>query len=79
MSCTVAVEDVVLRHLRDQLMVLEREGDTAARHAVAAIVADENVHLESGTAMGSTSPLYRPIHGLVAASTEAVIWLGMQL
>jgi ubiquinone biosynthesis monooxygenase Coq7 len=79
MACTAAVEDVVLRHLRLQLGLLEQEGDQECRDAVASIIADENEHLESGKASASNSLLHAPLHTIVCLSTETVIWLGMRL
>jgi len=44
LACTVAVEDVVIRHLQHQLNVLEEIGDQSAFDAVSKIVADERSH-----------------------------------
>lgn len=76
-STTVAVERVVLRHLRDQVLQLSRS-DVAAVRAIEAIVADEQQHHDAwqGRARGIW---IRGLEPVVSAATEAVIWLGMKL
>ena len=78
MTCTAAVEDVVLRHLRSQIQVLRDVGDQEGLAAVMSIIADETEHHDSGMA-GSGGLLYKPIHLAVSAATGFVIWLGMKL
>jgi len=78
-ATTVAVEQVVLRHLGQQLCVL-RGNDPAAVSAISSIVSEErehharsSVHIKAGSVWAK---LLTPV---VSASTEAVIWLGMRL
>lgn len=77
-ATTVAVESVVLRHLQQQLVALQRS-DHAAVAAISSIVAEEQQHHDhsaSHVQAGTFWPwLLSPI---VSASTEAVIWLGMR-
>lgn len=76
-ATTAAVERVVLGHLRTQLAELERT-DPAAFAAIASIVADEQTHHDSGELLAGSRSLWLPIlTPIVAAATEAVIWVGM--
>jgi ubiquinone biosynthesis monooxygenase Coq7 len=78
-ATTVAVEQVVLRHLGHQLEQL-RGSDVDAVTAISAIIDDERQHHDRSAAherAGSFWP--RLLTPVVAASTEAVIWLGMKL
>lgn len=77
-STTVAVERVVLRHLRVQIAQL-KDIDPAAVQAIEAIVADEQRHHDELAAQGGGNRWVRVLEPIVAASTEAVIWLGMKL
>lgn len=77
-ATTVAVERVVLRHLRAQIAQL-RAIDPAAVQAIEAIVADEQRHHDELAAQVGGSRWVRVLEPVVAASTEAVIWLGMKL
>lgn len=79
MACTAAVETVVTRHLDEQLIELAEFGDTEAHAAVQAIVADEEQHRDAAVSEGYDCVFYKPLYGVVAISTEAVIWLGMRL
>jgi 3-demethoxyubiquinol 3-hydroxylase len=78
-ATTVAIETVVLRHMHEQVAVLAA-GDPAAAAALRDVIADEQEHHDL-----SDRRLARPgfwpklINPVVAASTEAVIWLGMRL
>ena len=78
-AATAAVESVVLRHLEQQILVLQ-DHDASAVSAISAIVADEQQHhaqsLEHVQAGAFWPRLLTPI---VSVSTEAVIWLGMRL
>jgi 3-demethoxyubiquinol 3-hydroxylase len=78
-ATTVAVERVVLRHLDTQMREL-RESDPEAFNAVASILEDERAHHDRA-AMEKRQGIFWPriLRPLVAASTEAVIWLGMRL
>ena len=78
-ATTVAVEQVVLRHLREQLTALAGV-DEEACHAIEQIVAEEQAHLHMHSqyleAGGFWPGVLTPI---VAASTEAVIFIGMRV
>lgn len=78
-ATTVAIERVVLRHMREQVEAL----DGLDREAVAAlkdIIADEQSHHDlSATRLGPRGLWQKLIDPIVAASTETVIWLGMRL
>lgn len=76
-ATTVAVERVVLRHLQHQITQL-RATDPAAVQAIGAIVADEQQHHDELAAQ-NRGRWVRCLEPVVAASTEAVIWLGMKL
>lgn len=77
-ATTVAVEGVVLRHLAEQLRTLDGVDDAAVA-AIAAIHDEEQAHHDRSAAQvksdGFWSRLFSPV---VAASTEAVIWIGMR-
>jgi 3-demethoxyubiquinol 3-hydroxylase len=78
-ATTVAVEQVVLRHLAEQLRALG-VGDGAARAAIERIVADERGHHDqSARHLVSPTRLERALMALVRGATEVVIWLGMRL
>lgn len=78
-ATTAAVERVVLGHLQSQLRALDGQDDAAVA-AISKIVEDEAQHLEQSElhlAAGQFWP--QVLTPIVAASTEAVIWLGMRL
>ena len=80
-ATTVAVERVVLRHLQDQLRELSGVDEDAAK-AINSIVQEEQQHHDSSAAhiQEQASRVWvRLLTPVVAASTEAVIWLGMRL
>jgi 3-demethoxyubiquinol 3-hydroxylase len=77
-ATTVAVERVVLRHLKEQIAQLQT-ADPAAVQAIEAIVADEQRHHDELAAQSSGGLWVRLLEPVVAASTETVIWLGMKL
>lgn len=77
-ATTVAVERVVLRHLQAQIAQL-KDIDPAAVQAIEAIVADEQRHHDELAAQVGGNRWVRVLEPVVAASTEAVIWLGMKL
>ena len=78
-ATTVAVEQVVLRHLWVQLRDLH-ESDPDACSAISSIVKDEQTHHDRATLMGYQGVFWpRVLLPVVAASTEVVIWLGMRL
>ncbi len=78
-TTTMAVERVVLRHLEWQIAQLNGK-DAAAVAAIEAIVADEREHHDSSRdASQEDSVLSRILIAVVSFSTEAVIWIGMEL
>ena len=78
-AATVAVEEVVLRHLEQQIRALAIT-DAAAVAAISKIVEDERAHHDLSRDLAATNRFWLAIWTpIVAASTEAVIWLGMHL
>ncbi len=78
-ATTVAVERVVLRHLRQQIAALGA-ADPAAVAAIESIVAEEQQHYDRSVAHTQASAFWlKLLSPVVAVSTEAVIWLGMHL
>jgi ubiquinone biosynthesis monooxygenase Coq7 len=77
-AMTVAVERVVLRHLEHQLVLL-RGTDEAAMEAISSIIEDERQHHDH-SALHLQGGKFWPqvLSPVVAASTEAVIWVGMR-
>jgi ubiquinone biosynthesis monooxygenase Coq7 len=76
-ATTVAVEQVVLRHLEQQLSTL-RGTDPEAITAISSIVSEEHEHHSRSAAQVSGSKFWATVlTPIVSASTEAVIWLGM--
>lgn len=77
-ATTVAVERVVLRHLDHQLSTLGAS-DPAAVAAISSIVAEEREHHDRSALHRSAAPFWsKVLEPIVAAATEAVIWLGMR-
>jgi ubiquinone biosynthesis monooxygenase Coq7 len=78
-ATTVAVEAVVLRHLKKQVAQLVDQ-DEAAVAAIRAIIKDEQQHHDqSASHLRPSSFWSRLVTPVVSAATEAVIWLGMRL
>ena len=78
-ATTVAIERVVLRHMREQVTTLEGF-DLEATQTLRVIIAEEQEHHDlSAVRVGSGGFWPKVIDPVVAASTEAVIWLGMRL
>lgn len=78
-ATTVAVERVVLAHLREQLRSLDGI-DTEAVAAISRIVADEQEHHDRSAVHASEGKFWPVVLSpVVAVSTESVIWLGMRL
>jgi len=78
-ATTVAVEKVVLGHLRDQLRTLQGH-DPEAVAAISSIVAEEQEHHDRSAVHAAQGKFWPAVLSpLVAASTESVIWLGMRL
>jgi len=77
-ATTVAVERVVLRHLEQQLSVLQGT-DPFAVVAISAIVSEERQHHDRSAAQVMSSRFWsKVLTPIVSASTEAVIWVGMR-
>ena len=78
-ATTVAVEQVVLRHLKQQLQELQGK-DEAAVIAIRAIVTEEQEHHDRAVAQVQKNRMWsKLLTPLVAVSTELVIWTGMRL
>ena len=78
-ATTVAVERVVLGHLKQQLQQLAGK-DEPAVVAIQAIVSEEQQHHDQSAAHAQANRLWLVLLGpLVALSTELVIWTGMRL
>jgi ubiquinone biosynthesis monooxygenase Coq7 len=77
-ATTVAIETVVLRHMREQIEVL-REQDAAAADALSDVIADEEAHHELSQAWLAPPGLWpRLITPVIGVSTELVIRCGMR-
>jgi ubiquinone biosynthesis monooxygenase Coq7 len=75
----VAIERVVLRHLHEQVIALN-DVDPTAVDALRQIIHEEQEHHDRSLALVPTHSWWaKAIDRIVAASTEAVIWLGMRL
>lgn len=78
-ATTVAIETVVLRHMREQIELLSAQ-DAAAAEALRDIIRDEQQHHELSQAWLAPPGFWpRLIDPIVGASTEIVIWCGMRL
>lgn len=78
-ATTVAIERVVLLHMREQLQALDGVDEPAAA-TLRGIISEEQEHHDLSKARLASSSFWPSvITPLVAASTEAVIWLGMRL
>ena len=78
-ATTVAIERVVLRHMRGQIEELEGN-DPPAVGALRRIIAEEQEHHDLSTArIAADSAWSRLLEPIVSVSTETVIWLGMRL
>jgi 3-demethoxyubiquinol 3-hydroxylase len=78
-ATTVAIETVVLRHMHEQVAELSAS-DAAAAAALRDVIADEQEHHDvSDRRLAPPGAWPKIINPVVAASTEAVIWLGMRL
>lgn len=77
-ATTVAVERVVLRHLEHQQKLL-RGKDEAAVAAISSIIEDERQHHDHSAEHLRAGKFWpQVLSPVVAASTEAVIWVGMR-
>lgn len=78
-STTVAIESVVLRHMRRQIEALEGI-DREAVATLIAIIAEEQEHHDLSVIRGPSNGFWPTlINPVVSTSTEVVIWLGMRL
>lgn len=78
-ATTMAVEQVVLRHLEWQVGVLAG-ADVDAVAAIESIIADERAHHDaSEETVRASAALTQLLVAVVSFSTEAVIWVGMRL
>jgi ubiquinone biosynthesis monooxygenase Coq7 len=78
-ATTVAIERVVLRHMHEQLCVLENVDEHAAVTLRCVIAEEQEHHDLSVGRLGPSSFWSKLIDPLVSASTETTIWLGMHL
>ena len=78
-ATTVAIERVVLLHMREQLQALNGVDEHAAATLRGIISEEQEHHDRSEARLASSSFWAKVITPLVTASTEAVIWLGMRL
>jgi len=78
-ATTRAIETVVLRHMHEQ--VAELDGvDPQAVTALRDIIGDEQAHHDASEARLGRGTIWSvTLDPVVAASTEAVIWMGMRL
>jgi 3-demethoxyubiquinol 3-hydroxylase len=77
-ATTVAVERVVLKHLKHQVQSLG-SSDPEAVAAITAIINDEQEHHDSSAQQVRAGQFWpRILTPVVSASTEVVIWLGMR-
>lgn len=78
-ATTMAVENVVLGHLRVQVSLLKNE-DPEAVIAIEKIIEDETLHRDSSASKLTPSAIWlKLLTPVVTGATESVIWLGMKL
>lgn len=79
MACTVAIEDVIDEHYRDQETRLgERDPEAAA--AIRAARADEVAHRDAALAAGAAeAPGYGVLTGLIKSGSRLAIWLSTRI
>jgi ubiquinone biosynthesis monooxygenase Coq7 len=78
-ATTVAVERVVLGHLKQQLSVLSGQDEAAVRAIRQIVVEEQQHHDQSASHMEAGRFWPSVLSPIVSSSTEAVIWLGMKL
>jgi len=78
-TTTVAIEHVVLRHMREQVQALDTIDQRAADMLRRIIVEEQQHHDHSVGRVGRRGLWSSVLNPLVTWSTEAVIWLGMRL
>ena len=78
-ATTLAIERVVLRHMREQVVALEGV-DSRAVEVLRQIIGEEQEHHDASAARLPANSWWRAmIEPVVSVSTEAVIWMGMRL
>ncbi|WP_440223242.1 demethoxyubiquinone hydroxylase family protein [Dokdonella sp. MW10] len=78
-ATTAAVEEVVLRHLEQQIRDLGTS-DPPAVEAIESIIDEEQAHHDHGAAQLNHGDAWQKIlKPIVSSATETVIWLGMRL
>lgn len=78
-ATTVAIERVVLRHLKEQMIALEGSDPAAVQTLNRIITEEQEHHDQSASHLPVGSWWSKTIDPIVSASTEIVIWLGMKL
>jgi ubiquinone biosynthesis monooxygenase Coq7 len=79
MACTVAIEEVIDEHYRDQATRLG-EDDPALRETILSFRDDEIAHRNLAVARGAEeSPAYDLITAVVKTGSRAAIWLSTRL
>ncbi|MDR7376064.1 ubiquinone biosynthesis monooxygenase Coq7 [Rhodoferax ferrireducens] len=78
-STTVAVERVVLKHLRAQLQELSGHDDRAVSVISAIVEEEQHHHDQSASHLSKVQVMPALVGHVVSASTESVIWLGMRI
>jgi 3-demethoxyubiquinol 3-hydroxylase len=75
MACTVAVEEVIDEHYRDQAERLA-DSDPAATETIRSFRDDEIAHRDIAIAMGAAdTPGYDPLNAVIKAGSRLAIWL----
>jgi ubiquinone biosynthesis monooxygenase Coq7 len=78
-ATTVAIERVVLRHMRQQIGVLGGVDDMTVELLRQIVIEEQEHHDVSASRIGKASIWANLLDPIVTLSTEAVIWLGMRL
>ena len=79
MACTVAVEEVIDEHYRDQAERLD-DGDPALKHMIEEFRADELRHRAAAIEHGATEALgYDLISAVVKSGSRLAIWLSTRI
>ncbi|MGH7110170.1 MAG: demethoxyubiquinone hydroxylase family protein [Stellaceae bacterium] len=79
MACTVAVEEVIDEHYRDQAERLA-ETEPALVETILSCRADEIAHRDTALAEGAkAAPLYDPLTGAIKTASRLAIWLSTRI
>jgi ubiquinone biosynthesis monooxygenase Coq7 len=79
MACTVAVEEVIDEHYRDQAERLAAE-EPALVETILACRNDELAHRETAIAEGATeAPFYEPLTAAIKTASRLAIWLSTRV